>query len=408
MEVSSDDVASPPVAWLRTWFFLISPASRVSADAMYQVTSLGNDDSGNINNRGQVVVSSGYVGRIDEWVYNSRPTDPNAGPLVRARPSIPSGVANNSAFQYQLRSINDQGIVVAQGRDQGPTTFDANNPANNAWDRPLIPGLSPPGANTAPPGQTRALGINNHGDVVGASVLGSTLASHAFIYSNGKTTDLGTLGGTESVALAINDAGQVVGHSNTTILNDAGGGHGFIWQNGVMQDLTPSDPTHQSVASAINASGLVAGQAFYANGQYHATIFNPTSGLAQDLGTLPGGTWSVASAINGKGQVVGVSVSDQGWEHAFLYSNGVMKDLNNLIPPNSTVTLSEARAINDLGQIVVGGNNRSWLLTPSNLPAPTPPPFPEPVPEPSMVAVFGLAFAAIAYKSVRRAKTVSA
>ena len=302
---------------------------------MYQVTSLGNDDSGNINNRGQVVVSSGYVGRIDEWVYNSRPTDPNAGPLVRARPSIPSGVANNSAFQYQLRSINDQGIVVAQGRDQGPTTFDANNPANNAWDRPLIPGLSPPGANTAPPGQTRALGINNHGDVVGASVLGSTLASHAFIYSNGKTTDLGTLGGTESVALAINDAGQVVGHSNTTILNDAGGGHGFIWQNGVMQDLTPSDPTHQSVASAINASGLVAGQAFYANGQYHATIFNPTSGLAQDLGTLPGGTWSVASAINGKGQVVGVSVSDQGWEHAFLYSNGVMKDLNNLIPPNS-------------------------------------------------------------------------
>lgn len=53
-----------------------------------------------------------------------------------------------------------------------------------------------------------------------------------------------------------------------------------------------------------------------------------------------------------------------GTEHAFLYSNGVMVDLNTLIDPNLQITLAEARGINDLGQIVVNGNGHAYLLTP--------------------------------------------
>jgi probable HAF family extracellular repeat protein len=43
-------------------------------------------------------------------------------------------------------------------------------------------------------------------------------------------TDLGTLGGTNSEAVAINEAGQIIGWANTT----AGLIHAFVWENGVM------------------------------------------------------------------------------------------------------------------------------------------------------------------------------
>jgi probable HAF family extracellular repeat protein len=91
--------------------------------------------------------------------------------------------------------------------------------------------------------------------------------------------------------------------------------------------------------------------------------------------------WSKASGINDSGQVVGSSAIDDGSPHAFVYSgNGPMQDLNDLIPPGSGWTLTEARGINSSGQIVVqgemGGIAHSFLLTP--------------VPEPSTFILLGI------------------
>ena len=66
---------------------------------------------------------------------------------------------------------------------------------------------------------------------------------------------------------------------------------------------------------------------------------------------------------------------------AFLYSGGVMTDLNTLIPSNSGWTLDGATGINDLGQICGTGVNPSgqtdaFLLTPT--------------PEPSTLALLGM------------------
>ncbi len=89
----------------------------------------------------------------------------------------------------------------------------------------------------------------------------------------------------------------------------------------------------------------------------------------RDLGTLPGDLDSFAYGINDAGQVVGYSfMGEQGPERAYLWSAGVMTDLNDLIPPDSGWVLDEAYAINDAGQIVGGGTfngeGRAFRLTP--------------------------------------------
>src|SRR5690348_8729868 len=61
-------------------------------------------------------------------------------------------------------------------------------------------------------GHTRAYGLNDSGQVVGCSDT-ALLNSHAFLWQSGAMTDLGTLGGSNSVAYGINNSGYVVGAS---------------------------------------------------------------------------------------------------------------------------------------------------------------------------------------------------
>ncbi len=154
----------------------------------------------------------------------------------------------------------------------------------------------------------QATAINNSGQVVGSWY--THLEDHAFLYSGGTMTDLGTLGGPESAAYGINDQGQVVGWSQIS-------------------------------------------------GTYHAFLYS--GGGMIDLGTLGGGTSSLARGINNSGQVVGESFIKS--YHAFLYSGGRMIDLNTIV--SLPFGLDSASAINDLGQIVAaGGDEHSYLLTP--------------------------------------------
>ena len=64
---------------------------------------------------------------------------------------------------------------------------------------------------------SEAFGINASGDVVGESYLSDDATMHAFLYSHGKMTDIGSLPGASfTVAKAINDRGQIVGDWVTT------------------------------------------------------------------------------------------------------------------------------------------------------------------------------------------------
>ncbi|PWT98225.1 MAG: hypothetical protein C5B51_29785 [Terriglobia bacterium] len=101
-----------------------------------------------------------------------------------------------------------------------------------------------------------ALGINNTGQVAGGfyTAVGASTSS-GYLWANGNTTLLGTLGGAYTLGTGINDAGQVVGfgvNANSAI-------EAFLWQNGVIQGLGfPQGETFSS-AVRIDAAGRIVG-----------------------------------------------------------------------------------------------------------------------------------------------------
>ena len=268
--------------------------------------------------------------------------------------------------------INATGQVVGQSQQDttNPSAFRAFRTAPN---RPINPATDNLG--TLGGLNSQATGINASGQVVGSSQLDPSSplsadpATRAFRFSGGTMTNLGTLGGTTSVGNAINASGQVVGSSETA----AGDTRAFrTAANGL---ITPGIGLGTlggtfSQANGINDSGQVVGFAETAGGQFRA--FRTTAGgdinAASDLGTL-GGLNSQAFAINALGQVVGSSETAAGESRAFLFDASGLFDLNTRLASSATgLILTEARGINDLGQIVAFGRDsrgftRSVLLT---------------------------------------------
>ncbi len=198
-----------------------------------------------------------------------------------------------------------------------------------------------------------AMAINDAGQTAGTFTTADG-QGHAFVTSGnalaGSTlVDMGTLaGGNWSSAYGINSSGEVAGYGNIA----SGAFRGFTWTPGGGYSQLGTFGGANSYAMAIDDSGVAAGSAQTAGGWMNAFITNGSQLI--DLGTL-GGMSSYAYGINDQGEVVGYSsLSGTGETGAFLYENGVMIDLNHLIDAPGWV-LTQAYAINSSGEIVGAG-----------------------------------------------------
>ena len=137
-------------------------------------------------------------------------------------------------------------------------------------------------------GNSRAYGINDAGQVVGQSYTASG-EERAFLWQAGVMTDLGTLGGDYSEACAINNAGQVVGQSNNGAFGDYYRCDAFLWQYGVMTDLgtlggnVQPGPRHQQRRTGGRVPYTTASSMYP-----HAFLWPPMT----DLGCFLPGSWS--------------------------------------------------------------------------------------------------------------------
>jgi probable HAF family extracellular repeat protein len=161
-----------------------------------------------------------------------------------------------------------------------------------------------------------AYAINDQGQMVGLAPSGDDV--HAFLSTYGVIQNLGTLGGQTSVAYGLNDQGQVVGFSSTA----SWATHAFLWTvGGGMHDLgTPGSNYSDSLAMAVNERGQVVGHA-YRNGEERAFLWTEADGMVDLNGLVVNGDgWTLWEAydINESGQIVGWGY-DPAWnERAFL------------------------------------------------------------------------------------------
>jgi probable HAF family extracellular repeat protein len=108
-----------------------------------------------------------------------------------------------------------------------------------------------------------------------------------------------------------------------------------------------------SEALWINDAGVIAGSADLAALNIHDAV-RWKDGQILDLGTVDGDACSRGRAINAAGVIVGGSSDCANFLHAFVWKEGgPMLDLNTLIPPGSGLQLLSALNINARGEILV-------------------------------------------------------
>lgn len=321
-------------------------AAALAGVAQYDIKPLGSTGTPDvyakdINNLGQVVGYSVDAGNNSRAVIWQTPMAPATNLPVLSQ-------ANPWGEAYR---INDAGQIVGKGRT------DANQSHALYW--PSGPTV-PTDIGTLGGVHSFANDINEAGVVVGSAAAANN-GTRAFRWTpGGGIVDDGNLNTASSGAHAgwngINSSGLAVGTAYQIFSP-------FKASKGLPGDRSPTviSPAGQfstGMALAVNDAGVIVGYQNNVSGSPHAAIFDGNGGF-QDLGAF-GLSDSQAMDVNESGMIVGTAFGDDGTGNflnkAFVYADGQMYDLSALLVDGTGwEMLFEAASINDVGQIVGAG-----------------------------------------------------
>ena len=205
----------------------------------------------------------------------------------------------------------------------------------------------------------QASAINNRGQIVGMAENGAADSSCPpgttnnqiqlpVLWEHGNAQALPTVDGDpDGFAFWINDHGQAAGYSG----NCSGALHAISWENGTATPLP--DRGHGGQAWSISNNGDIVGTVGSANGQTQTGALWQNGALTAVLDhLLPGDIGGIAFGNNSKGLVVGADWDSAfNWAHGFVYKDGVMTDLNAMIPADSNIFVIFAAKVNERGEI---------------------------------------------------------
>ncbi len=234
--------------------------------------------------------------------------------------------------------------------------------------------------------------INDHGAIAGSSQTNVSPNNNSFLWRSNQFLSFTSYqypdGGHSCDAVGINEMDLLCG---TTFIYASGPRWwGFVWSdantNGthdsgemtVLGSLSSSFPI--SNAMDINETGQVVGWSTLIYGWYpqHAVMVTASNGqwktpessstnlLMRDLGVLSPTNNSWANALNNRSWIVGTADMPSSTNQAFLWREGAMTNLNDLIDPASGWVLTNAVDISEqniiVGSGLLGGQTRAFML----------------------------------------------
>jgi probable HAF family extracellular repeat protein len=210
-----------------------------------------------------------------------------------------------------------------------------------------------------------AMDINSAGVVIGTNSFTGAGSVESFVWSSGLPQALnGLVGDTCRIhyGTSINDMGVSVGYSAAPGV--CGDERAYVHAGGLMMELGTLGGSN-SRANNINEAGEIVGFAELPTGQNRAAVWR--NGQISSLGTLGGSSFAVDN--NNDDVIVGYFIDNRNLQRACVWLNGNMLDLNALIDPATGWRLLIATGVNDDGYIVGQGRNpqgrlRGFVLTP--------------------------------------------
>ena len=250
--------------------------------------------------------------------------------------------------------------------------------------------------------KSSVVGIDNAGDVAVNFSYGSDWHVTPVVFkANGSIVNLNS----------------VITNCNNSISSVSGGGYLTVFDRCAMNAYVYNITTGQVVSTSI-ISGAGSGEAdgvsdngfvtgtFNFGSAYQAILYNGTS--TTNLGSLVANAGTTGRGVNTSGTVVGEAqmIPYSGTlYHAFVYSGGVMSDLNNLLTGSldsilggSGWYLSSAQAISNTGVILAkaiqsgSGLSQALLLSPNG----------DSVPEPATAMLLGAGLGLMTLRAARK------